>query len=215
MFLDDGERAAENVGEGARLAVRAGLEVDGDDEFGAEEESAFDGNKGGEEAVDESAALEFYGNEQAGISAGSAQGRAKQTAVVVDGQAEIDIGGGDGERLLQLFKGFCWRKTSEEFFEAIVGGETEPGGGPAAEVSELDFVGGEFHGFERSSGTIGRTDESADAGAGDDVDGDACFAKDAENTDVGDAAGETASERNADTRTRGAAGRAAISKGTE
>jgi hypothetical protein len=57
-----------------------------------------------------------------------------------------------------------------------------------------------LHFVERRASTKSRTYERADAGARNEVDGNAGFAKDAQNANVGDTAGESASEREADAR---------------
>ena len=114
MFLDDGEGTAEDIGKGARFVDRACFQVNGDHKFRAEEKQAFDGHERSEKAVDERATFIFHGNEQTGISARSAQRRAERATVVVDGQAKIDVGGGDGERFLQFFEAFDGSKASDE-----------------------------------------------------------------------------------------------------
>lgn len=201
VLLDDGEGTAEHVGEGARFFDRAGFEMDGDDQLGSKEQGAFDWNKGREKTINEHTAFEFDGNKQAGISARSAQRRTDGAAAIIDRQAHVDIGGGDGERGVQVFEEFCGREAREKNFETIVGGETEPGGGPPAEVGELGFRGDPLHVVESGAGAIGCTDQSAHTGAGNDVNGNAFLAQNAEDANVSDTASESAGKCEADART--------------
>ena len=53
----------------------ASFEIHGDNDVGAEQQRAFDGNRGGQKAVHESAALVLNGHEKSGIGAGRAQRR--------------------------------------------------------------------------------------------------------------------------------------------
>jgi len=135
--------------------------------------------------------------------------------VVVNGQAEVDIGGGDGERLLQILETLNGCEALDELFEAIVGGEAEPGRGPATEIGELGFVGDALHHFERRASAVGCSDESTDAGASHDVDGDGRFAQDSQDADVGNASGETAGEGDSNAGALGSPWSATVSEGTK
>lgn len=107
------------------------------------------------------------------------------------------------------------RDAREELFEAIVGGEAEPGRCPTPEIGEFGFVRDSFHLFERRAGTVSGADERADTRARDHIDGNARFAKNPQDADVRDAAGESAGEGQADARASRALWRAAIGKGAE
>jgi hypothetical protein len=198
VLLDDRKGAAKNVGESARFVDGSCFQINGDDKFSAEEESAFDRNERGQKAIDESASFIFYGNKETRVSAGSAKRRADRTSMVVDRQSEIDIRGGDGERLLQFLEAFYVSHARYELLEAIVGGEAKPRGSPTPEIGKLGFVGYPFHGFEGRACAIGHSNKSPDAGPGYDINRNTGLAKDPQNTNVGDTSRETASEGNAD-----------------
>src|SRR5271166_2172797 len=135
--------------------------------------------------------------------------------MVVHRQTQINVGGGNGEWFLQLLETLRRSHTLDELFEAVVGGETQPGRSPAAEIGEFSFMSDAFHGFERSARTVGGSDEGADACAGDNVNGDARFLEHAENANVRDAASKTSSQRETYTGALGAHRSAAIGEGAE
>ena len=62
--------------------------------------TAFDGHWRGEEAIDQRAIVKMNWDEEAGVRAGRAQHWSDRAAVVIDGDAGVEIGGGDGERSL-------------------------------------------------------------------------------------------------------------------
>jgi len=198
VVLDDREGATDDVGGGARGGEAAGLEVDGDGNVGAEQARAFNRNGGGEEAVHERAALELDGDEKSRVGAGASEWRPDRAARVVDGDAGVDVGGGDGEGRGEFFEGFAGSEALEVTLEAEIVGQAEPGGRPAAEVGESCERGDALHVVERDTGAIDGADQSADAGAGNAIDGDAGVFERADDADVGDAAGEASGEGEAD-----------------
>ena len=63
VALNDGERATDHVRGRARLLEAAGLEIYRDDDVRAQEQSTFDRNRRGEEAIDQSAILKLNRDE--------------------------------------------------------------------------------------------------------------------------------------------------------
>ena len=114
----------------------SGFQIDGDDDVRAEQQASFDGHRRGQKAVDQRAAFELNGHEQAGIRAGAAQRRTDRSARVVNGDAGIDVGGSDGQRRGELLESFSGREAREIPLEAKIVGQAEPGRRPAAEVRE-------------------------------------------------------------------------------
>src|SRR5215510_12073887 len=96
MPLNDVERAAENIGERARLLNISRLQIDRDDDVRAQQEGAFDGNRRSQKTVYERAIFILDRHKQSGISAGSAKRRSDCTVGVVDGYAGNDVRGGNG-----------------------------------------------------------------------------------------------------------------------
>jgi hypothetical protein len=212
VALDDGERSADNVGGGAGRGEAAGFEVNGNGDVGAEQAGTFDWDGGCQEAIDEGATFELDGDEESRVSAGTAQRRAERAARVVDGDTGVDVGGGDGEGRGELLEGFERSEALEIALEAKIVGEAEPGGRPAAEVSEGGERGDALHVVERDACAVDGADQRTDASAGDAIDGDAGVSESANHADVGDAAGEASGECEADARAISAGARLVASQ---
>ena len=194
MVLDDGEGAADDIGGGAGRGEAAGFEIDTDGDVGAEQAGTFNGDGSGEEAVDEGATFELDRDEEAGIGAGAAQGWSNRAAGVIDGDAGVNVGGGDGEGRGEFLECSDRSEALEVALEAKIVGQAEPGRRPAAEVGKGSERGDALHVVERDAGAIDGADERANAGAGDAIDGHAGVEQRADNADVGDAAGEASGE---------------------
>src|ERR1700693_3721460 len=85
----------------------------------------------------------------------------------------------------------------------MVGSETEPRWCPAAKIGETGVFPDARHLFKRRAGTKGGADQRAHAGARHCVNVNACVAKNAQNSDMCDAASEPASQRQANFWTAG------------
>ena len=195
MMLNERLRTSVKVRGGSHAG---GFEINGDDDVGAEERDAFHWNRGSEKSVHQGAVFKLNRHEETGIGAGAAQRRGQRAAGVINGDAGVDVGGGDGQGSYEVFEIFCGREAGEIFFEALIGGEAEPGRGPAAEIGEAGVRADALHFFERRAGTIGGADQRADAGAGDSVNVNALVAQNPQHADVRDAAGEAAGQSQAD-----------------
>ena len=86
-------------------------------------------------------------------------------------------------------------KSREISFHALVGGQAQPGRGPAAKIREGGGGGNALHGVKRDAGAVTCADQRADAGAGDAVNGNACVYQRTQYADVRDAARKAASQR--------------------
>src|SRR5580658_4083002 len=123
VTLNDRKRAADHVGGCAWCGEAAGFQVDRDGDIRAEQQRAFDGNWRGKEAIDQRAAFELYGHEQAGIRAGSAQRRAERSTRVVDRNALGDVACGDSQWCGEFLERFLWCESLEISLEAQIVGE--------------------------------------------------------------------------------------------
>jgi hypothetical protein len=93
MPLKNVERAAEDIGERARLLDVPSFEIHGDHQVRAKKESAFDGHRRGQKSVDECASVVLDRYEQARIGARSANHGGEGPVRIVDGYSCVDIGG--------------------------------------------------------------------------------------------------------------------------
>ena len=141
------------------------------------QQRAFDGNRRGQKTIHQRASLELYGHEQPGIRARPTQRRTEQAARVIDGDARIDVRGGDRQRDGEFLESFHGSEAREIFFHALIGGEAEPRGRPAAKIGEgsgprqcVPFLRGHAR-------AIASADERADTGTCDNIDGNAGLAR--------------------------------------
>ena len=111
-----------------------------------------------------------------------------------------NIGGHDAERNFHLSEISRGCEFVEKMLEALVGRHAHARKRPAAEIAESRFGALALHFVERRSAGIGGGDQRANAGAGDDIDGDLVLFQDAKHADVRNAAREAAAEREADFR---------------
>src|SRR5437879_3455014 len=89
VALENVERAAENVCECTRLLQGARLEIHGDNNVGAEEQSALQGHGSGEKSIDQSSSIVLDRHEQPWISARSANHGRKWAMRVIHGDAGV------------------------------------------------------------------------------------------------------------------------------
>src|SRR4029077_16774289 len=100
---------------------------------------------------------------------------------------------GNGEGSFQFFKGFHMRESREVFFHALIGGQAEPGRRPASESRESGIAGNALHVVKGHAGAIAGADQSADAGSGDTINGNAGVDQCTKHTDVRNATREASS----------------------
>src|ERR1700727_2950529 len=148
-------------------------------------------------AIDKITATNLYGQKHAGIRAAGAHGIANRTGVKDDAFAGIEIGCGHAERDAHFFECLHLQGTSEEGDHAVVRSEAAAREGPAGEGGKSRVVRHLLHLVDREAAAVAGPDQGSHAGSSDDADGNAFFFEDLENSDVGDAAGETSAKRNA------------------
>src|SRR6202008_1161735 len=85
-------------------------------------------------------------------------------------------------------------ETGKIGFHALVGGQAQPGWRPAAEIGEAGGASNALHVLKGYAGAIASANQSADAGAGDTINGDIRVYQGANHTDVCNAAREAASQ---------------------
>src|SRR6267143_1471180 len=182
MPLHDVERAAEDIGECARLLDGTCFQVHRNDHVCSEKQRTFHGHRSGQESVYQRPPLKLNGYKKAGVRAGSPQGWHDRTVRVVDGNARIDVRGDDGQRRLQFLERFYRSVSREVLFHALVGGQPKPGRRPTSEIREARSCSNVGHRFQRCSRAVAHGDQCADARAGHAIDGNFSFAQNAENT---------------------------------
>jgi hypothetical protein len=91
-------------------------------------------------------------------------------------------------------------EAGQIFFEALIGREADPGWSPSSKVGESGAPADALHFFQGGAGAVGGADQRAHAGAGDEVYGNICGQQGAQYADMGDAASESAGEREAHAR---------------
>src|SRR5208282_1038901 len=116
------------------------------------------------------------------------------TTRVVDRDSRGDIGRGDRKGDGHLLEGLHVREARQKFFQALIGGETEPRRSPAAKIGETGGSSDGLHFVKRRTCAIGRADQGADTRTGDYVNRNARFAQHTQNADVRYAACESSGE---------------------
>ena len=154
----------------------------------------------GEHAIDQPAPLNFYGKKHPRISATGAHRIDDGAGRKNRASAGFEIGGGDGQRDAQFFKGMNLQGLFEKSGHAIGAGEAEARKSPAGESGKTNFVGDFFQFRDGESAAISGAHDRANAGARNHADRDALFFENFEDADVRDAASEASAEGDADGR---------------
>src|SRR5581483_3157696 len=177
--LRDGETLADDVEEMARALEIDPMrtEIDAEDAVCAHFAQRRGGNSVREHAVDEQAAVDLDRLEHAGIGTTGAYGFDDGAAAEDNRFAGNEVGGDDRERSFELFEGFALHDLAEEIVHAIVGAKTELVERPASEVFEANDAGNLLHLARGDATAVRSAHDGADAGSGDEVDGDSLFAK--------------------------------------
>src|SRR5580700_7765663 len=92
---------------------------------------------------------------------------------------------------------FCGREALQEILQAVVRRHAHARKSPAAEIAKTCKAGLMGHIVERGAAGVCRSNQSADAGAGYEINGDFILLERTQNADVGDATCESAAERDA------------------
>ena len=197
--LHDGEGPADDLPHALGLAVgRTGLEVDRNHDIGTKLAGPVDGYGGRHEAVDERPTPVLHGQEHAGVRAGGTQSRPQLAFGEIDGRPRAEVRRRDGQRDPQLLEPAGRAQPAQIGLQSGVRGEAQPREGPSPEVLEAGVHRQALHGVERNSVGIEGRDQGADARAGHVVDRHLVLGEDLEHADVGDAAGESACQRQAE-----------------
>src|SRR5260370_21097083 len=106
-----------------------------------------------------------------------------------------------------MFKCSQVREAREVSFQALIGGETEPGRRQAAKVGKARGAGDALHVVEWDTGAVAGADQRADAGSRDTINRNTGTGQAAKGTDVRDATREPSGKRQTNT---GALGRIAF-----
>ena len=140
----------------------------------------------------------FNGQEKTGVSARSSKRGADLSLGEMDGLARKQVGGNDSQRNFHLGESSRGSETMEEIIEALVGSHAHARKRPASKITEASQTSLASHFVEGCSAGIGGGDQSANAGAGDEINGNLVLFQDAQYANVGDAPRESAAQRDSD-----------------
>src|SRR5205807_7865823 len=93
-----------------------------------------------------------------------------------------------------LFKWLYFEDRVQKSHHPLIGREAVAGKGPADKIPEAHPAGDLFHVRHRAATAIDSADQRPYAGSGHKTDGDILFLEDFQNSQMGDAAGESAAQ---------------------
>src|SRR5258708_39087474 len=111
------------------------------------------------------------------------------------GFSAIEVRRGHTHRNAELFESLHFQGAGEKRAQAVVGSEAVPGDRPASKGGEANGARKIFKFLKRKAAAISRSDEGADAGSGDEPNGNAFFFEDFEYADVSHASSKAATKR--------------------
>ncbi len=157
--------------------------------------SQGDGGDGvGQHAIHQQTPADLYRKKHSGVGATGAHRIHQRSGMENDSRAGGEIGGGHGEGNLQFFESLDLQNAAEKLDHAFVAGKSVTRQRPAGKVLEAHPGCNLFQLRDSDTAAVGRADQRAHTGAGDQAYRNIFFFEDFEDADVGDAAGKAAAQ---------------------
>ena len=195
VFLRGGYGATNDLKNVAGRTAKAILESDrnAQHEGGTKVTGSLGRDGSHQAAIGETARANLYRLKQAGKRAAGANG-VDQISVSQDhGIAGIEVGGDDGHGNLEVFKLEGIENATDEITETMITGQTKPGNAPSRDVAEAQRAAGGDDASQRRAAGVRRSENAADAGAGNAGDGDVVLLEDLQHPEMRKTSGETPS----------------------
>jgi hypothetical protein len=188
MLLSGADSAADDLKDVRWSAALPILEANrnADDVGGAHLASGAGWNLGDQTAIGQVTSSNLYRFEQARECAASAD-RFAQISMRKDyglsvGQIRCDHGHGN----LEIFEAPRFENLLDEVTQAVIAGQPKPGNSPSGDVAETERSASSNDARERRTAGISRTEDAADARAGDKRDGDAILLENLQHAEMGE-----------------------------